>query len=481
MEREYYREKGKYVFDFLQISYKDDMKLSKNKTVSMNLISTIVLQGLTFFTTPIFSKLLGPSNYGIASVYQTWVMLISAIFSLQAGGAVGLALNEFPKSEQHNYRFNILVLIIGSFILFSIPSFLLGFFWKIDLLLLSLAIIHAFGFYCVQYYNSINIFEFRADLNLYTAISVSVFTIVSSLILVIFMPDEINYMGRIYGQSIPYFIIGLCICKIIIEKDAHRINLNYWKYTIPITSPIVFHVISNLILGQSDRIMLQQMCDNASVGIYTLSVTFSSVIQSLWNAFNTSWVAFYYEYSAKEEIQRIRISTFNYLEFFTVIVCGFILLSPEVFNIFAPKDFITGIKYVPVFALGYLFVFFYSFPVNYEFFNKQTRIIAFITSLTAAINIILNYILIKYYQVYGAVLATTIAHGIQFLLHYYSAKKMKKSLFPYKIWYFMPSLIAVFICILLFYLNIHWELRWIIALIIGIIEARRIYFRKSIY
>lgn len=110
------------------------MKLSKNKTVSLNLMSTIVLQGLTFFTTPIFSKLLGPANYGITSVYQTWVMLLSAIFSLQAGGVVGLALNEFPKSEKHNYRFNVMILIICSFLFFSILFLFFTFFLRTDII-----------------------------------------------------------------------------------------------------------------------------------------------------------------------------------------------------------------------------------------------------------------------------------------------------------------------------------------------------------
>lgn len=310
---------------------------------------------------------------------------------------------------------------------------------------------------------------------------VSVLTTFLSLVLINLYSYNTNYMGRIYGQAIPYFIIGTVISAKLLRKDECYIKFDYWKYTIPITLPIVFHVISNLILGQSDRIMLKEMCDNAAVGIYTLAATFSAVVQSLWNAFNTSWVAFYYEYSSKEEIERIRLSTFNYLEFFSVIVCGFILLSPEVFIIFAPKEFQIGIRFIPIFTLGYLFVFLYSFPVNYEFFNKQTRIIAIITMLTALINVALNYLLIRCYHIYGAVLATTIAHGIQFALHYCAAKKIKKSYFPYKIYYFIPPIIIVIFCIILFYLNINWVIRWVIALAIGLFEIRRIYIRKSIY
>lgn len=457
------------------------MKLSKNKTVSLNLISTILLQGMTFFTTPIFSKLLGPANYGIAAVYLTWVMLIAAVFSLQAGGAVGIAYNDFPKSEKDHYRFSIMVLIICSFLLFSIVAVPLAAFLTIEVPLVLMAVMHAFGLYCVRYLNLIYTFEFRADRNLLTAVAVSVSTIALSLALVYYLPLEINYLGRIWGQAVPYFLIGIGISCLLLKKGSACINIDYWKYTLPITMPVIFHLISNLALGQSDRVMLQKMCDNASVGIYTLAVTFSGVIQSLWNAFNNSWVAFYYEYSAKDEIEKIRKNTFNYLELFTVLVCGFILLTPEVFKIFAPKEFLPGIRFIPLFALGYLFVFFYSFPVNYEFFNKETKIIAIITAIAAALNIALNYILIKRYLIYGAVLATTIAHGFQFLLHFFAARQIKKTCFPFKLSYFLAPTAAVVACMLLFYLNINWIYRWGLAVSIGIFELRRVYVRKSIF
>ena len=48
---------------------------SANSIVSFNILSTLILQGLTFFTAPIISRMLGADNYGIAAVYVTWVSL----------------------------------------------------------------------------------------------------------------------------------------------------------------------------------------------------------------------------------------------------------------------------------------------------------------------------------------------------------------------------------------------------------------------
>ena len=61
---------------------------NKNKIIFFNLLSTIVLQGLTFFAAPIFSSVLGTANYGIVSVYNTWVSIFSTVCSLQAASTI---------------------------------------------------------------------------------------------------------------------------------------------------------------------------------------------------------------------------------------------------------------------------------------------------------------------------------------------------------------------------------------------------------
>ena len=77
---------------------------SKNKITLYNMGSTIVLQGLAFFSGPIFCSILGTENFGIAAVYLTWVQIASTVFSLQAGGALAVARINFPLEDQEKYQ-----------------------------------------------------------------------------------------------------------------------------------------------------------------------------------------------------------------------------------------------------------------------------------------------------------------------------------------------------------------------------------------
>lgn len=50
--------------------------------------SNVILKGISFITLPIFSRLLSTSEYGVVSVYSSWVLLISIITTLTIWGGV---------------------------------------------------------------------------------------------------------------------------------------------------------------------------------------------------------------------------------------------------------------------------------------------------------------------------------------------------------------------------------------------------------
>ncbi len=51
-------------------------------------ISNVMLKGISFVTLPIFSRLLTTSEYGIVSVYTSWVSLVSIVTTLTVWGGV---------------------------------------------------------------------------------------------------------------------------------------------------------------------------------------------------------------------------------------------------------------------------------------------------------------------------------------------------------------------------------------------------------
>ena len=459
---------------------------NRNKITILNIASTILLQGMAFVSGPIFSGVLGTANYGIASVYLTWVQLASTIFSLQAAGTIAVARVNFPLEEQPAYQSSVFSLSSIAYGCFSfviiVLTFTVGRQYGWNYLMILLGLLHGWGWYCVTAMNSKFTYEFKADKNFILSVTTSALTIGVSLILIHIYPKETNYWGRIIGQSTVYAVIGIIIFIYIICYGKTFYNKKYWLFTLPLAIPTVFHLLAHIVLNQSDRVMLQRMVSNSAAGIYALAYTFSTVLNSVWHALNNSWVPFYYEYTKNNQIAEMKQHAKNYIELFTVVAIGFILLSREVFHLYAKQEFWPGTDLIPLFSVGYYFVFLYSFPVNYEFYNKKTRTIALGTSSAALVNIVLNYLMIGWWGIIGAVIATTVSHALQFIFHLVCAKRINPGEFPFSIADFIPGFIAVIVTCCVYWITKDlWYVRWGLGALIGTYLLIKIIRRKEIF
>ena len=461
-------------------------RLSSNKTTIFNIASTIILQGLAFFTGPIFSGLLGTNNYGIASVYLTWVQIASTVFSLQAAGTVALARVNFPMEDQPKYQSSVISLATLSYIAFSaltvIGILIVSNWFEISIPMVLLGLTHGWGMYCISFMNSKFTYEFKADKNFILSITTSALTVGFSILLIHMFPVETNYWGRIIGQSAVYTTIGLVMFIYIIKSGKTLFNKEYWRFTLPIAIPTIFHLLANIVLNQSDKVMLQGMVSNSAAGIYALACTFGAVLNIIWSAFNNSWVPFYYEYTRQNQKEEMKKHTKNYTELFTIVTIGFILLAREVFHIYAKQSFWEGTDLIPIFSIGYYFIFLYSFPVNYEFYNKKTKTIAVGTTCAAICNIVLNYAFIKLWGIQGAVIATAVSHGLQFGFHYISAKRINSGSFPFKLMQFVPGFLAVCgTCAFYWFTRDFWLARWILGAVLGCYLLMKVIKRREIF
>lgn len=460
---------------------------AQNKITFYNLLCTIILQGLAFFTIPIFSRVLGTNNFGIVSVYTTWSTLAATILPLQINASLVVARRSYPDEKQNDFQSSVMILALFSYCILSgvvliIVALILGN-HQLNIGMTAAILIYGWGIFCINFLNSKFTYEFKAKHNALLSIFVSLFSISLSLFLIILFPKNINFWGRIIGLACVYGICGINIPLYIIRKSTVMFDLSYAVFALPICIPIIFHSLANLILAQSDRIMLQTIVSNKEVGIYSLTYSFCSVISIIWGALNNSYAPFFHEYIKNKEYKQIRKSTLNYTELFTVICIGFILLSREVYCVFAESEYWEGLSFLPFLVFGHYFIFLYSFSINYEIAIKKTTMIAINTVIAAICNILLNSILIPIFGMLGAVSATVVSYFIQFLIHFIYAKHVNNIFkFPYSILDFFPGIMSMVCAIIMYYiLKNFFILRLIICIIIGIYILNQVIKRKSIF
>ena len=135
---------------------------------------------------------------------------------------------------------------------------------------------------------------------------------------------------------------------------------------------------------------------------------------------------------------------------------------------------------IPVFVTGYYMNFLCTFPVNYEYYYKKTKVVAVVTVFAALVNIGLNYVLILKMGMLGAALATAISHCLQYALHYsYTRYILGKEDYPFGIRVWAKYVVAYAAAVALVYLTPElWLVRWGIGGAIGLWELWRIKKRK---
>ena len=262
-----------------------------------------------------------------------------------------------------------------------------------------------------------------------------------------------------------------------------KLHRKYCQYGWNTGFPVIFHLLAQSILTQSDRVMMQYMnIDNSEIGIYSLFYSLAGIMGTILNALNISWCPFYYDDLNNKEWKNLKLKCKNYIELYTALTICFLLLTREASYILAGKEYWCGIDIIPIITLAFYFTFMYQFPVNFEFFYRKTKIIAIGTLGAAVLNIILNMLLIPSCGMYGAAIATAMSYAALFIFHYLIVIHMKEHFYHLNVKIFLVPLLCMIGTILIFYiLSNSWQIRWLLALSIGFYEMWVIYKRKTIF
>lgn len=455
----------------------------QNRVAFFNIFSVVLLNGISIITAPLFSRILGDSGYGVLKIYNIWASVIAIVFTLQTEGTLVNGRVEYPEEHQKYYQSAVMSLSALLFLACSTVVILLlrplSGLLKLPPFLVILMLLQAFGTYCVNFLTTKYTYEFKAGRNMLISLAVTVLTLVLSLVLVLQLNHEVRYYGRAIAIAATYGLIGIPACIMILLQGKVFYHKEYWKFCVALSLPAVFHNLSDLVLGQSDQVMLQQILGDAVVGHYALAWTFGNFLFIIFGALNRTWCPFFFEEMKEGKQDAMMQKTRNFLELFTILACGFILLTPEVYHVYASREYWSSTGVIPLFVASYYINFLCTFPVNFEYYHKKTKVVAAVTISSSLLNVGLNYVLIRVMGMAGAALATALSHGVQLILHHLYCRKLGKGSYPFpvKVW---AGYAACFLGVLAFvYVTQNAGLlRWATGIILGVFELLQIRKRK---
>lgn len=387
-------------------------------------ISNFIIRGMSFLTTPIFTRLLSQEEYGQFSNFSSWMALLTIITTLELYVSVNRAKFDF-EDDLDGYLSS--VAVCGT--LFTGICYLIVIVWRdffVKVFNMDMLYIHIMFIYLLfqpalvllsAKYRIMMKYKLVTFLTMLSTIS----SVLLSLVLVITLKNR--FLARVLGNNIPLIVVNVILYILIIIKGK-KLSFKYCKYALMISIPLLPHVLAGNVFGTTDRIMITQICGPVSNAIYSLVYSCSLLISILMNSVNQAWVPWFYEKLNGVQYDEIRKISKKYVTLFCFFSFVFMLLGPEAVLVLGGEKYKEAIYLMPPIMLGCVMQFLYTLYVNVEIFHKKTFGISIRTVIAALFNLGANAIAIPLWGYQAAAYTTLLGYFILYFLHYLAARKL---------------------------------------------------------
>lgn len=407
------------------------MKVNVLKAASWYTIGNILVKSVSFFVLPIFTSLMSTTEYGIYSVYLSYLTILEVVILLGLSSTVKIA--KFDKEISFDSYMSTIVsipvfitvisAIVLNIYLSLVPS---GALLSMNSTLWNYLLITSAFSAIAGIASARLIIEGRyKEYILYSAV-VTILNVGISLLLCYTVYKEHDiHMARVIGQCVSNAVGALLLLYFI--KFSFHFDKNCFKQAMVWGIPLLFHTLSTVILTQSDRIIVKYINGYAASGIYSIAVTLITIPLTLQTSIGSAWSPWYYQKLEEKDYDSIIRASDTYIVLFAVIIGLFMLVSPDVVHLFTHENYWDSIYSLVPLSISVFGEMIYGFPVDVEYYNKQTNYILIGTVSATILNIVLDILMVYQFGYHGAAYATSISKLLLFFFHYHFAKKIDKN------------------------------------------------------
>ena len=272
-------------------------------------------------------------------------------------------------------------------------------------------------------------------------------------VLLVCLLNESRYLGRIWSTLLVGFIFSIYFITKISKYSRLCFKTEHIKYILNYSVPLIPYALSGIILAQFDRIMINNIIDTTSAGLYSLGYNIGMLLLIVIGSTQTALMPDFFKFVDNKEYNRLDNLVKKVFSIVTIAALGLILFAKEIVFILVDKKFHQGLSVVPIVIIGYIFFAMFTIYGRYIGYKKKT-LFSSIVALTAGIsNIILNAIYIPKYGYIAGAYTTVVSYFIMFMLAWIVTKVILKQIITplWIIW--KPTLIMFCFIAFTYFLN----------------------------
>ena len=246
-----------------------------------------------------------------------------------------------------------------------------------------------------------------------------------SLNIVFVVYFRMGIVGVLESSIIASAFVGIGLTWYLFRRVGLEFSREKLKQMLRFGIPVVPWWIGNFVLVFSDRYFLNYYADTSTVGIYSLAYKFAFLLSALaYSPFETVWTSQRFEIAKRPDAPEIYASVFLYMN---VILGGvglaLSLFVRDVLSVMSAPAFMPAYRLVPLLIAAQVVFTWTGYWTLGIYLSGRTKVMSIGAMVLVPITLILNYLLIPRFGMFGAALATLAAYAARFFWIYHFAQR----------------------------------------------------------
>lgn len=382
----------------------------------------LVQSGINVISVPIFTRMMSTDEYGMFNTFYAWRNILMIFTSLNL--SYGVFNNAMIKYEDSKTRDEYVSSMQGLYGLITCGFF--AFYWLtkdwcnamlgMSTPVVVMLFIELLCYPALLFWTSRQRFEYKYLALVIVTIIISIASVGIGVVAVYFSEQkDVARIASIVGVDA---VIGGGLLIYQFYKGRKFCIPKFWKFALAFNIPLIPHYLSEMILTQSDRIMIERMEGLTATANYSIAYSVATMLQLFMSAINASFLPWAYGCLKHKTYDALR----NMGNVLLILISGLVLLmmlfAPELIMLFAGNKYAEAIYVIPPIALSILFMMMYDLFATIEFYYGKNIFVMIASVGSAILNIVLNWIFIPIFGYFAAGYTTVFCYAMYAFCHY---------------------------------------------------------------
>ena len=228
--------------------------------------------------------------------------------------------------------------------------------------------------------------------------------------------------ARIIGTVSVQTLFGV-IFAVLLFVRGKPFQKGILEFALRFNLPLIFYYVSQIILNQSDRIMINYYQGSGKAAVYSVAYSAATLMLLVLSSINGSFNPWMYK--------KLKAGKYRDVGQTASIVCLLVggatfavsALAPDLIRILATEEYMEAIWIIAPVSASVYFIFLYMVFANVEMYYGENNGISVISIICSVMNIVLNMIFIPMFGYFAAGWTTLVSYMVLTLLHFVLMKR----------------------------------------------------------